>query len=46
MRNIEFMAEQGTISKVDMSLVLLTDSVDDAMKHISTFIRSNYKIRQ
>ncbi|HEY4875200.1 MAG TPA: TIGR00730 family Rossman fold protein [Puia sp.] len=45
MRNIEFMAEQGTISKEDLSLVLLTDSIDEAMNHIRTFIKSNYKIK-
>ena len=45
MKNIEFMAEQGTISKEDMSLVLVTDSIDDAMNHIKTFIKSNYKIK-
>jgi len=45
MRNIEFMAQQGTISKEDMSLVLVTDSIDEAMNHIRTFIKSNYKIK-
>ncbi|HSZ85326.1 MAG TPA: TIGR00730 family Rossman fold protein [Puia sp.] len=45
MSNIEFMAEQGTISKEDMALVLVTDSIDEAMNHIKTFIRSNYKIK-
>lgn len=43
--NIRFMAEQGTISEEDMKLVLLTDSVDDAMNHISKYISTNYKIK-
>jgi len=45
MENIEFMAQEGTISKEDMSLVLVTDSIDEAMNHIRTFIKSNYKIK-
>ncbi len=45
MENIEFMAQQGTISKEDMALVLVTDSINEAMNHIRTFIRSNYKIK-
>jgi uncharacterized protein (TIGR00730 family) len=45
MRNIEFMAEQGTISKEDLALVLVTDNIDEAMNHIRTFIRTNYKIK-
>jgi hypothetical protein len=45
MRNIEFMAQQGTISKEDLSLVLVTDDIDEAMNHIRTFIKSNYKIK-
>jgi uncharacterized protein (TIGR00730 family) len=44
-RNIEFMAEQGTISKEDMKLVLVTDSIDEAMNHIRTFIKTNYKVK-
>jgi uncharacterized protein (TIGR00730 family) len=43
MQNIEFMAAEGTISKEDMSLVLVTDSVDEAMTHINTYISKNYK---
>lgn len=45
MENIEFMAQQGTISKEDLSLVLVTDSIDEAMDHIRAFIKSNYKIK-
>ncbi len=45
MENIEFMAQQGTISKEDMALVLVTDSIDEAMNHIRAFIKSNYKIK-
>lgn len=41
----EWMAQQGTISKEDMKLVLVTDSVDEAMDHISHYISSNYKVK-
>lgn len=40
----EHMAEKNTISKEDLSLVLLTDSVDEAMQHIRTYISQNYKV--
>lgn len=42
---IEYMASQGTISKEDLSLVLLTDSIDEAMDHIKTFIAKNYQVK-
>ena len=38
------MAAKGTISKEDLSLVLLTDDVDEAMEHIQKYILQNYKI--
>ena len=41
---MEFMAQEGTISKEDMSLVLLTDSVAEAMTHIDSFIKKNYRV--
>lgn len=41
----EHMAEKKTISKEDLSLVLVTDSVDEAMEHIRTYISQNYKVR-
>jgi uncharacterized protein (TIGR00730 family) len=39
------MAEKGTISEEDMSLVLLTDDVGEAMVHIHKYITTNYKVR-
>jgi predicted Rossmann-fold nucleotide-binding protein len=45
MANIEWMAEQGTISKEDMKLVLLTDNIDEAMDHIRHYISTNYKVK-
>ncbi|HEY0730948.1 MAG TPA: TIGR00730 family Rossman fold protein [Chitinophagaceae bacterium] len=45
LENIEWLAQQGTISKEDMKLVLVTDSVDEAMDHIRNYIRTNYKIK-
>ena len=41
----EWMARQGTISGEDMNLVLVTDSVEEAMNHIHTYISSNYKVK-
>lgn len=41
---IQFMSEQGTISKEDLNLVLLTDDMDEAMNHIKTYISANFKI--
>lgn len=42
---LEHMAVKGTISREDLSLVLLTDDIDDAMKHINTYIRQNYQVK-
>ena len=42
---LEYMAGEGTISRDDLKLVMLTDSIDEAMDHIFGYIRSNYKIR-
>ncbi len=42
---LEYMAEQGTISRDDLKLVLLTDSISHAMDHIHTYIRTNYKVK-
>ncbi len=41
---IEFMAQHGTISREDLMLVKMTDSVDEAMDHIHSYITKNYKI--
>jgi uncharacterized protein (TIGR00730 family) len=40
---LESMAVQGTISKEDLDLVLLTDSIADAVQHIDNFIKKNYR---
>jgi uncharacterized protein (TIGR00730 family) len=40
---MESMAVQGTISKEDLDLVLLTDSIADAVQHIDNFIKKNYR---
>jgi uncharacterized protein (TIGR00730 family) len=42
---LEYMAIQGTINREDLSLVLLTDSIDEAIQHISTYITTNYKVK-
>ncbi|MCW3075219.1 MAG: hypothetical protein JWP69_2288 [Flaviaesturariibacter sp.] len=45
MEAIHDMAAKGTISEEDLSLVLLTDDVDEAMAHIRKYIQTNYKIK-
>jgi uncharacterized protein (TIGR00730 family) len=42
---MEFMAGQGTISKEDLSLVMVTDSVGDAIDHIKKYITHTYTIK-
>jgi len=42
---LQHMAKNGAISSEDLSLVLLTDSVDEAMHHIQIYIQKNYKIK-
>jgi uncharacterized protein (TIGR00730 family) len=39
------MVKAETINPEDLQLVLITDSVDEAMHHIRTYIMGNYKIR-
>lgn len=45
MEYLEHMAKQETISRDDLKLVLLTDSVSEAMDHIHSYISTNYKVR-
>jgi uncharacterized protein (TIGR00730 family) len=42
---LHHMAEKKTIAVEDMSLVLLTDEVGEAMEHIRKYIQTNYKIK-
>jgi len=42
---LEHMAANGSIAKEDLSLVLLTDDVNEAMLHIRTYISANYKVK-
>lgn len=42
---LEHMAANGSIAKEDLSLVLLTDDVNEAMLHIRTYISKNYKVK-
>lgn len=41
---LEYMAQNGTINREDLSLVKLTDSIDEAMEHILAYITKNYKV--
>jgi len=42
---MEYMAVQGTIAREDLKLVLLTDSIEEAMAHIKNYIGQNYKVK-
>jgi uncharacterized protein (TIGR00730 family) len=42
---LEHMANNGSIAKEDLSLVLLTDDINEAMLHIRTYISKNYKVK-
>lgn len=42
---VEFMEAEGTISKEDLQLLLLTDDYNEAMNHIATYVKKNYKIK-
>jgi uncharacterized protein (TIGR00730 family) len=45
---IEFMhkmAEEGTISKQDLSLFLMTDSVEEAVKHIEKYAVQQFRLK-
>lgn len=42
---IQWMIEQGTVAQEDLKLVLVTDSIDEAMEHIRHYIKSNYKVK-
>ncbi len=44
LEEMQVMAKNGTISPADMDLIFVTDSVDDAMKYIQTFIHKTYNI--
>lgn len=45
MQFIQFMSDEGTISKEDMNLVLVTDDIDEAMNHIKTYINKNFTVK-
>ena len=42
---IEMMSDEGTISKEDLKHILLTDDYDEAIQHISNYIKGNYTIK-
>lgn len=43
---LEHMAVNGTISKDDLSLVLLTDDHEEAMLHIRKYLKDNYRVKR
>ncbi|WP_236975515.1 TIGR00730 family Rossman fold protein [Membranihabitans maritimus] len=42
---LDFMIEEGTISRTDLELILFTDSVDEAFDHLSHYLEINYKLK-
>jgi hypothetical protein len=47
MRNyMEWMAEQGTIAREDMNLLLFTDDPEEAVQHIHKYVKSNYIVKR
>ncbi|MEO6070155.1 MAG: TIGR00730 family Rossman fold protein [Chitinophagaceae bacterium] len=46
MQVLHQMTEEKTISEEDLSLVLLTDDVGEAMEHIKRYIQQNYQIKK
>ena len=43
MKAIDSMEAAGTIAPVDKTLLFLTDDMDEAMHHIATYVRKNFK---
>lgn len=42
---LDYMIDQGTISRSDMDLILLTDSIDEAFDHLSKYLEDTYKMK-
>ncbi len=42
---VDAMIEEGTVSRDDINLVYLTDSVDEAINYIHNYIRENYRVK-
>lgn len=45
MEMVDAMIEEGTVSRDDINLVYLTDSVDEAINYIHNYIRENYQVK-
>jgi uncharacterized protein (TIGR00730 family) len=43
---LEKMVEQGTISPEDLGLLKVTDSIDEAIEHISLYLMTNYQVQK
>jgi uncharacterized protein (TIGR00730 family) len=42
---IQLMIDNKTVSAEDIKLLLLTDDMNEAMQHISTYVTTNYKVK-
>ncbi|HNC39638.1 MAG TPA: LOG family protein, partial [Chitinophagaceae bacterium] len=45
METMEDMVARGAASKEDLSLILFTDDIDEAMNHIKSYVKDNYKVK-
>lgn len=41
-----FLAKEATIGEADLKLVMLTDDMDEAIDHITSYIKGNYTIKK
>lgn len=46
MKHVEYMIEQGTISKEDLKLIYVTDSIDEAVKYIEEHAINRFELRK
>jgi predicted Rossmann-fold nucleotide-binding protein len=42
---LDHMIAEGTIAADDRKFMLFTDSVDEAMEHITKYVNKNYKVK-
>jgi uncharacterized protein (TIGR00730 family) len=42
---LDHMIQEGTISEEDKKFMLFTDSVDEAIEHISKYVRKHYTVK-
>lgn len=43
---LQYMADAGTIASEDLKLVIVTDSIDEAVEHIRSYLIKNYEVKK